>query len=94
MYAIRSYYAKNPDGTMSIQWGYENRKGRKIEFDDENDSVLSALAGSIISSTLVSPADGDMTVPPVKFEKGRVENVFVTVASADAKVEWKIRSLV
>ena len=83
---------KNPDGTMSIQWGYENRKGRKIEFDDENDSVLSALAGSIISSTLVSPADGDMTVPPVKFEKGRVENVFVTVASADAKVEWKIRS--
>ena len=83
---------KNPDGTMSIQWGYENRKGRKIEFDDENDSVLSALAGSIISSTLVSPADGDTTVPPVKFEKDRVENVFVTVATADAKVEWKIRS--
>ncbi len=82
---------KNPDGTISIQWGYENRKGRKVEFEAD-DSVLNAQAGSIISSTLVNPADSDMTVPPVKFEKGRVENVFVTVASADAKVEWKIKS--
>ncbi len=82
---------QNPDGTISIQWGYENRKGRKVEFE-EDDSVLSAQAGSIISNTLTNPEDGDTTVPPVKFEKGRVENVFVTVASADAKVEWKIRN--
>ena len=81
----------NPDGTMSIQWGYENRKGRKVEFD-EDESELSALSGSIISNTLVNPDEDDTRVPPVKFEKDRVENVFVTVASADAKVEWKIRN--
>ncbi|MBT3320007.1 MAG: hypothetical protein HN389_09620, partial [Clostridia bacterium] len=82
---------KNADGTYTITWGYENRKGRKVEFDKE-DSELSALEGSIMSSVLINPAAENKEVPPIVFEKGRVENVFTTIAAADSKIEWKIKS--
>jgi hypothetical protein len=82
---------KNADGTYTITWGYENRKGRKVEFDQE-DSTLSALEGSILSSVLTNPAAQNKEIPPIVFEKGRVENVFTTIAAADSKVEWKVKS--
>ncbi|MDD5017265.1 MAG: hypothetical protein PHO15_04095 [Eubacteriales bacterium] len=73
----------NGDGTYTIQWGYENRKLRKKYTVDERKSVLSALAGKIISASMR---------PPVEFEKGRVMNVFTTVADKNAQVQWKINS--
>ena len=71
----------NGDGTKTIQWGYENRKLKKKKLD-EQDSELTALSGQIIRNS---------QNPPYEFEKGRAENVFTTVATADAKVQWKIR---
>jgi hypothetical protein len=70
------------DGTMTIQWGYENRKGKKKKLD-EQDSELTALSGSIVRNS---------QKPPFEFEKGRVENVFTTVAAAGSKIQWKIRN--
>ena len=79
---IAEAVTKNADGTMTIRWGYENRKLRKQKVEPE-DSELTALAGQIINSS---------AVPPVEFEKGRVENVFTTTAAANAVVQWKIRN--
>jgi len=85
---IAEAVTKNADGTMTIQWGYENRKGRKQKVEPE-DSELTALSGQIISSAPVPPVEA---APPVEFEKGRVENVFTTTAAANAVVQWKIRN--
>ena len=71
----------NGNGTFTITWGYENRKLSKVSLEDD-ESVLSALLGKILGGT------GE---PPVEFEKGRVENVFTTVAERGSKVEWKIK---
>ncbi len=72
----------NGDDTFTIQWGYENRKLRKYEVDEEK-SVLSVLEGSVIS------INGEV---PYKFEKGSVEDVFTVVVNKDAVVQWKIKS--
>ena len=72
----------NGDGTKTIQWGYENRKLKKKKYEEGEDSELTALTGQIIRNS---------QNPPYEFEKGRVENVFNTVASADAKVQWRIK---
>ncbi len=45
-----------------------------------------------MSSVLTNPAAENKEIPPIVFEKGRVENVFTTIAAADSKVEWKIKS--
>ena len=85
---IAEAVTRNADGTMTIQWGYENRKGRKQKVEPE-DSELTALSGQIISSSAVPPVEA---APPVEFEKGRVENVFTTIAAANSVVQWKIRN--
>ncbi len=79
---IAEVITNNGDGTFTVQWGYENRKISKQEVEEE-DSILSALLGKILSST---------KKPPLEFEKGRVENVFSTVADKDSKIQWKIRN--
>ena len=79
---IAEAVTNNGDGTMTIQWGYENRKGRKKKIDDE-DSQLTALAGNVIRNS---------QEPPIEFEKGRVENVFTTVAAVGSKIQWKIKN--
>ena len=79
---IAEAVSDNGDGTMTIQWGYENRKGRTKKIDEE-DSQLTALAGSVIRNS---------QEPPFEFEKGRVENVFTTVAAVGSKIQWKIKN--
>jgi len=79
---IAEAVTRNADGTMTIQWGYENRKIKKKKLD-EDDIELKALKGQIISNS---------AEPPIEFEKGRVENVFTTTAAADAVIQWKIRN--
>ena len=79
---IAEAVTSNGDGTMTIQWGYENRKGKKKKLD-EQDSELSALSGSVIRNS---------QEPPFEFDKGRVENVFTTIAAAGSQIQWKIRN--
>ncbi|MGI5848985.1 MAG: hypothetical protein ACOX8Q_02775 [Christensenellales bacterium] len=81
---------KNGDGTYTIIWGYNNRK-RRIYKVSQDDSKLTIFAGTILKTELIKPSE-DIAIPPIEFEKGRMEAAFKTVVEAGSIIEWKIKN--
>jgi len=81
---------KNGDGTYTIIWGYNNRKRRKYKVS-QDDSKMTVFAGAILKAELIKPNE-DIAIPPIEFEKGKIQAVFKTVVQEGSIIEWEIKS--
>jgi len=86
---VESEIMKNADGTYTIIWGYNNRRHRKYKVS-QADSKITVLAGAILKAELIKPSE-NMAIPPIEFEKGKIQAAFKTVVQEGSIIQWKIK---